>query len=378
MILLRIWVGVSIIVVRILDLNLSASKKLNFWILRLLRAVIIFFLINTIIGLYFRFEISLVPIFMIIIGWGYQPERFQARIRILIYTLISSLPLLAMLRILYIKTTKSELITLNMCSLNEIFFIFSTIAFLVKTPMFLVHLWLPKAHVEAPVFGSMLLAAILLKLGTYGFLILRCLNSPGIIFIYIFSISFFSSALVSVSCIRIIDMKIIIAYSSVSHMALIIRLIYLTNKLSFARALGIILAHGFRSGGLFYISFLQYARTHSRALLLNKSTLSYIPGLTLSWFLLIMLNIAAPPTLNLMVELIIILNLLRFLKGLSLFLLIYIMARTVYSLILFSRTQQTSGASLRRVRILTYQEYLRNLVYLIPGLILLLVRRTTL
>jgi NADH-ubiquinone oxidoreductase chain 4 len=121
---------------------------------------------------YIIFEASLIPIRVIILGWGYQPERLSAVMAIMLYTMLASLPLLLVLFFLsnagqggFCLNTE---ISLTSSSSTTAFTACAFLAFLVKLPMFAVHLWLPKAHVEAPVGGSMFLAALLLKLGGFG------------------------------------------------------------------------------------------------------------------------------------------------------------------------------------------------------------------
>nr|YP_005351199.1 NADH dehydrogenase subunit 4 [Periplaneta americana]ADD71934.1 NADH dehydrogenase subunit 4 [Periplaneta americana] len=253
---------------------------------------------------YLFFEGSLIPTFFLILGWGYQPERLQAGIYLLFYTLLASLPLLIgmfyiynFLGLLYIP------LLMNDFYINNLFYLCMIMAFLVKMPLFLVHLWLPSAHVEAPVSGSMILAGVLLKLGGYGLLRVFVILTNFFVFNYIWiSISLIGGVIVSLICMRQTDLKSLIAYSSVAHMGIVIGGLMTLNYWGFCGSYILMVAHGLCSSGLFCLANISYERLSSRSLLINSGLMGFMPSMTMWWFLLSSCNMAAPPSLNLLGE----------------------------------------------------------------------------
>nr|AYW52273.1 NADH dehydrogenase subunit 4 [Galerucinae sp. 7 ACP-2013] len=290
---------------------------------------------------YLFFEISLIPTLMLIIGWGYQPERLDAGIYLLFYTLFMSLPMMIMIFYLSEKFFLVNFMFLDK-NLSSIFmYLCTNMVFFVKIPMFFLHLWLPKAHVEAPVSGSMILAGIMLKLGGYGLLRFMILYKNFIFNsnMFFLSISLLGGFLVSLICIRQSDMKSLIAYSSVSHMGLALAGIMTLNYWGFYGSLVMMLAHGLCSSGLFCLANILYERIHSRSLYLNKGLLNIIPSLSLWWFLLVSSNMAAPPSLNLVGEIMLINSIVGFSWLGMIFLSLMSFFSAVYSLFLYSYSQ---------------------------------------
>nr|QGR23989.1 NADH dehydrogenase subunit 4 [Drosophila buzzatii] len=306
LILLSLW---------ICSLMLMASESVykynNYKNLFLLNVVVLLLLLiltfssMSLFMFYLFFESSLIPTLFLILGWGYQPERLQAGIYLLFYTLLVSLPMLIGIFYLMNKTGTMNFYLMNNYMFNyDILYFCLMCAFLVKMPMFLVHLWLPKAHVEAPVSGSMILAGIMLKLGGYGMLrvvsVLQLINLKYS-FVWV-SISLVGGVLVSLVCLRQTDLKSLIAYSSVAHMGIVLAGLLTMTYWGLCGSYSLMIAHGLCSSGLFCLANISYERLGSRSLLINKGMLNFMPAMALWWFLLSSANMAAPPTLNLLGE----------------------------------------------------------------------------
>nr|UMB89181.1 NADH dehydrogenase subunit 4 [Coptodryas elegans] len=316
------------------------SSTFVFVVLTLLLSLIITFMSMNLFSFYLFFEVSLIPTLILIIGWGNQPERIVAGMYLLFYTLFVSLPM--MMGLFFFDLYNFSLEIYFFSKVDNLFMYFCmSLVFFVKIPMFLVHLWLPKAHVEAPVSGSMILAGIMLKLGGYGlFRTMKIMYFVGMSMnLFFIVISIVGAVFISMVCLRQSDMKMLIAYSSVSHMGVVLAGILTYNLWGAWGALGLMLAHGLSSSGLFCIANLLYERTHSRSMYMNKGFINIMPSLTLWWFLFCSSNMSAPPSLNLVGEIILINSMFLYSNYTAVFMFFLVFYSGVYSLFLYSYTQ---------------------------------------
>lgn len=340
---LSLWITVLMVVI---SFNIKKSNNspstFSFLCVLIIITLVYTFRTSNILIFYILFEATLVPIFLLVIGWGYQPERVKASYYLLFYTLTASLPLL--LGVFFVSeyggTLEFSLMKFSREWSPLLIWVF-ILAFLIKIPVYFGHLWLPKAHVEAPVAGSMILAGVLLKLGGYG--LLR---------VSLFLINYFRGGshwllgaarlggiISSLICMRQTDIKSLVAYSSVAHMALVLIGIFLFRSVGEGGAIIIMIAHGLCSSGLFALVGMSYDRVGTRRILLVRSSLSIAPVLALWWFLFRIINIAAPPTPNLGGEVLIFMASIASIGGLAFIVGVLSFIGAVYNLFLFSATQ---------------------------------------
>nr|YP_009138350.1 NADH dehydrogenase subunit 4 [Antheraea frithi]AII03078.1 NADH dehydrogenase subunit 4 [Antheraea frithi] len=317
----------------------------KFFLMNVIFLLIMLYLTFSVMNLfmfYLFFEGSLIPTLLLIIGWGYQPERIQAGLYLMFYTLFASLPLFLGIFYIFNYMNGFMIYFLKFYNLNYyLLYMSMVIAFLVKMPMYFVHLWLPKAHVEAPVSGSMILAGIMLKLGGYGLMrVLIFLQKINLKLNYIWlSISLLGGFYISLKCFCQVDIKSLIAYSSVAHMSIVIGGIMVMNYWGFNGSYILMIGHGLCSSGMFCLANISYERLHSRSMYINKGLMNFMPSMSLWWFLLLSSNMAAPPSLNLMGEISLINSLMSW-SYFSMILLVLISFFSAgYSLYLFSFTQ---------------------------------------
>lgn len=289
---------------------------LNFVIL----LVILCFLIYDLFILYILFEALLIPMFLIIILYGSRERKIIAAYKFFLYTFLGSISFFIYIFDLWINYK-----TLNLQYLifytSEYFFLYNKLfqfllflTFAIKVPSYPLHSQSPEAHTEAPTVGSIILAGILLKLGPYGLQrFINVLFLAGALYQrpFIYIICLMSLYYTSIIAIRQIDLKKIIAYSSISHMALVIMGLYSFTIEGILGSFYLILSHGFVSGGLFYIIGCLYDRYKTRIILYYGGLAQINPKLSFFRFLFILGNISFPFTSNFLAELLILIGLIQ-------------------------------------------------------------------
>jgi len=360
--------------------NITKNLKLFLISFLLLETLQICAFVSLDLLLFYIFFESVLPIlFIVIVIFGHGKDRFRSAFLFFLYTLAGSLPMLLCILILlsYIGSTDFQLISLYEISLDsqKILWLGFFVAFAVKTPMYPFIIWLPKAHSDSPLAGSILLAATILKLATYGYLRVLINFLPD-------ATNYFSPLIQVIAIISLIyasfstiiqqDTKRLIAYSSVCHMAVVVLGLFSNTIQGIEGAILLAIAHGFVSPALFIcVGGIIYDRTGTRIINYIRGLVTYMPVFTILFFVFTLANAGIPLTLNFLGEQLSLLGIwqqnpiIAALGATSIFL------SAAYSIFLYNRLSYGSySPHLQPVKDINRREYCLLLSLLVPTVLL--------
>ena len=308
------------------------------------------FFVSNLLFFFIFFEAVLFPMFFIIGIWGSRDRKIHAVYQFLLYTLVGSVFLYVAIFYLWTQYDTLDFLLLKSSQINftdqKILFWLLFISFAFKIPLFPVHIWLPEAHVEAPTFGSIILAGLLLKLGTYGMMRFLIPIVPDAvqyfspIVLVIVTIGIFYT---SFSTTRQLDLKKIIAYSSIGHMGFVILGLFTTLADGFAGSLHMMIGHGVVSSALFMSVGFIYDRYHTRNIPDLRGLARFMPFFAIFFLIFTLANVSFPGTFNFVAEVGVLLALMRiniFMTVVVVFSIIFIM---VYAFWLYNRVMYGSS-----------------------------------
>ena len=356
------------------------DKNYNFYLICFF--LIEYFLLNSfltfdIFFFFVYFESTVIPMFLIIIFWGSRHRKIKASFYLLMYAIFSSIFFILAVIIIWSNTGSLNIVVLKYFywdyNLQLILWFFIFLTFSAKIPIFPFYIWLPEAHVEASTTGSVILASLILKLGSYG--IIRIL-----IPVFYYSSKFFSPLINSLSflgvfycsliAIRQIDIKKIIAYSSIVHMNYIVIGLFSFNFFSYIGGIFMMLAHGITSSALFFLAGILYDRFKSRIIFYYSGLLFIMPLYSFFLFYFLFCNLGFPGSINFIGEILILIGLINYSFFFFIIILISFFLSVIYSIWLPNRIVFGNIIFLRNYFDLDERELLVLLSYFLSSLYL--------
>lgn len=287
----------------------SVKENIKYFVIAFLlmeTLLIAVFVVLDLLLFYVFFESVLIPMFLVVGIWGGSVTRIRASFLLFLYTLAGSLFMLLAIMVIYynVGTTDFTVISLSDISLDsqKILWLAFFLSFAVKTPLAPFHMWLPRAHAEAPLAGSILLAGLFLKLATYGYLRILINFMPDATSYFsplVQTIAIVTLVYSSLATLRQVDFKALVAYSSISHMAIVVLGLFSNTIVGIEGAIALSIAHGVVSPAMFIlVGGILYDRFHTRVIRYYRGMTVYMPVFAALFFITTAFNMAVPLSLN--------------------------------------------------------------------------------
>ena len=287
--------------------NLKSGYKYFFIAFLLMETLLIaVFVVLDLMLFYIFFEAVLIPMFLVVGIWGGSITRIRASFLLFLYTLAGSLFMLLAIMVIYYNVGSTDFSILSLSDISfesqKILWLAFFLSFAVKTPLVPFHMWLPRAHAEAPLAGSILLAGLFLKLATYGYLRVLINFMPDATSYFsplVQTIAIVTLVYSSLATIRQVDFKALVAYSSIAHMAIVILGLLSKTVVGIEGAIALSIAHGFISPAMFtLVGGVLYDQFHTRIIRYYRGLTVYMPVFALLFFLATIANMGIPLSLN--------------------------------------------------------------------------------
>jgi NADH-ubiquinone oxidoreductase chain 4 len=290
----------------------TAVKQYSITLLAVETLLVGVFVVLDLLLFYVFFEAVLVPLFLLVGVWGGSPTRARSALLLFLYTLTGSLFMLLAILEIRVQVASTDFVAVTLADISpesqRMLWLGFWIALMTKTPMVPLHIWLPRAHADAPLAGSMLLAGVVLKLATYGFyrvLITMLPDATAYFTPLVQVLAVISLIYASLSTIRQVDLKALVAYSSVAHMAVVVIGLFSNTLLGIQGALLLSLAHGVVSPALFIlVGGVLYDRYHTRTIRYYRGLIVFMPLFSVLFFIATSCNMGVPLSGNWLAEVI--------------------------------------------------------------------------